>query len=178
MKIYGERESFCIEYSNCDNYEIGESILYVWIKGIEICSYQQNGEIKYYHWNLSNIVKWFKINLNHILNETTFPLPINANTSIEFFKASSNFDSNDDEKFYEWYKNRQDWYFRHAWCASNEGSFLADLFFRRVEDNIELQWDNKSLYDNINFINPVGLAYIDANFFTNVIHNFIGEYTY
>ena len=107
MKKYGVKEIFCIEYEEFDDYEIGESILNVWINGLEICSYEQNGKIKYYHWNLRNIVEWLKNNMQNILFETEFPLPINATSSIEFFQKSGEFDSENEEKLYEWDTRRR-----------------------------------------------------------------------
>lgn len=41
----------------------------------------------------------------------------------------------------EIYEVIQDWIFRHSWFSAREGSYLADIFFRRVKNKIEVSWN-------------------------------------
>ena len=82
----------------------------------------------------------------------------------------------DDDEFDEWFEKRQEWYFRHSWYANRGGSYLPDILFRRVDNKIELEWDNSDLYEGINFINCKGTYYLDILFFQEVIDSFIEDY--
>ena len=48
--------------------------------------------------------------------------------------------------------------------------------FRRVGENIEIEWDNTCLYKGIEFINPKGIYYVNNMVFQQVINDFIKDY--
>lgn len=173
MNCFGNRSLFAIEYENCDE---EDSILDVWIENKPICRFYRNGILQKYKWNLTSIVEWFEQNIEYIVNEEKFPLPINANSSIEFYNKSSGFDSEDMEEFDKWYITRQDWCFRHSWFINRNGSFLPEVFFRRVNGKIEIEWDNSCTYNGITYEFPKGIFYIDIQEFCHVINGFISYF--
>lgn len=173
MKCFGIKEVFGIEYE-LNNFNNGS--LEVWVNNKSVCNFLKNGESHKYNWDLVYVIEWLCKNKKNIINEIGFPLPIKADTSIEFYNKSGEFDSDDDDEFYEWFKKRQEWYFRHSWYSNRGGSYLADIFFRRVNDTIEVEWDNSVLYNGINFINPKGIYYVEINLFQQVINEFVEDF--
>ena len=173
MKCFGNKKVFAIEYQ-LNNVNNGN--LEIWIDNISICNFRRESEIYGYNWDLFYIVEWLYKNKDNIINEIQFPLPIRADTSIEFYNKSGEFDSDNDDEFDEWFEKRQEWYFRHSWYANRGGSYLPDILFRRVDNKIELEWDNSDLYEGINFINCKGTYYLDILFFQEVIDSFIEDY--
>ena len=144
----------------------------------QLCCFLKDGKEQQYKWELSCIIDWLIENEEYILDEIEFPLKVNANSSLEFFNKSGEFDSDDIEEFHKWFEKRQDWYFRHSWYSNRAGSFLAEVMFRRVGETIEIEWDNTCLYEEIDFINPKGIYYIDIVTFQQVINEFIEDYKY
>ncbi len=173
MKCFGIRKVFAVEYEMIDAIS---GYFEMWVDNKAVCQYEKNSTEWKYEWNLLYIVEWLSKNLTSILCEVEFPLPVSANSSIDFLNKSNEFDSDDIDEFERWFEKRQDWYFRHSWYSSRGGSYLADVIFRRVADTIEIEWDNLDLYKEITFINPKGLYYINSNLFEQVIHDFIEDF--
>jgi len=170
MRIFGNKKEFAIEYE-LDNFSKAEFKLYLDSKSI--CAFKRNNIIYEFKWDIRELVDWLELNLNYVLSEEGFPLPVEGNTAVELYQNSGEFDSEDDDTFDSWYEKRQDWSFRHSWYSSRAGGYLADVYFRKVGDKIEISWDNCNLYDNIEFLNPVGLCYIELKQFKGIIENFI-----
>lgn len=173
MKQFGDKNIFAIEYKILE-YNYGKFEL--WIYGKPVCCFLKNETVNIYEGNLLYIVEWFKLNISNILNECEYPLPIIATSSLDFLNKSGDFDSDDMSEFDKWYELRQDWYFRHSWYCSRDGSYLADIIFRKSDDKIEIEWDNTNLYENVYFINSKGLYFIDIYLFKNVIDDFIRDF--
>ncbi|OPX42614.1 hypothetical protein CLHUN_34340 [Ruminiclostridium hungatei] len=183
MKYLGDKEVFAVAYelkespfSECGRNEPTWGVFKMWVDSKSVCTFSMNDKKREYEWDLIYIVEWLYKNKNNIFNETQFPLPIEGKNSIEFYKSSGDFDSDDDDEFNLWFEKRQDWYFRHSWYSDNGGSFLADVFFRRVKNTIEIAWDNSDLYSELNFINPKGIFYVQFELFKEVINNFIEDF--
>lgn len=145
----------------------------MWVYNKSVCTFSVYNKICEYEWELSFIVAWFCQNKNNILNESQFPLPTEGNNAIELYNNSWDFDPDDDDEFDSWFEKRQDWYFKHSWYSNNGGSYLADVIFRRVDDTIEIAWDNTELYSKVKFNNPKGVYYIPFELFQNTIDSFI-----
>lgn len=183
MEWFGDRETFAIAYELKDNpfSEFGRNdptwgVFQMWVDNKSVCTFSIDGKLREYEWDLNYIVEWLQQNKHNVFNETQFPLPVEGKTSIEFYKKSGEFDSDVDKEFDLWFEKRQDWYFRHSWYSNNGGSILADVFFRKVGDKIEISWDNSELYDEIKFINPKGVYYVSFDFFQEVINNFVDDF--
>ena len=172
MKCFGNKQELAIEYEIIDE----EGYFEIWVDNKPLCCFCKEGKKQQYKWQLSHIVDWLIKNEQYILDEIEFPLNVDANSSIDFFNKSSEFDSDDVEEFHRWFEKRQDWYFRHSWYSNRAGSFLADIMFRRVGENIEIEWDNTCLYKGIEFINPKGIYYVNNMVFQQVINDFIKDY--
>ena len=172
MRCFGERDKLSIEYEVIDE----EGYLEFWIDNKELCCFYKNGKKQRYKWDLLCVFEWLVDNKDYILNETQFPLPVNANSSIDFWNKSGEFDSDNFEEDYTWFKKRQDWYFRHSWYSNRSGSFLAEIFFRRTGEKIEVEWDNTCLYDEIEFVNPKGIYYVNVEMFERIIDSFVKDY--
>lgn len=184
MTYFGNKETFAIAYelkespfneSEKNKPTWGE--FQMWVHNNSVCTFSMNDEIREYEWDLCFIFEWLFKNKNHILEESSFPLPSEGDSAIELYNNSGDFDSDDDIEFDSWFEKRQDWYFNHSWYSNNGGSYLADVIFRRVDNNIEIAWDNTELYNNIKYVNPKGVYYIPVELFQIVVDGFIESFT-
>lgn len=183
MKYFGNKKIFAIAYELKESpfnepgkYEPTWGEFQMWVYNNSICTFSMNDKIREYEWDLRFIVDWFCKNKNYILEESPFPLPCEGNNAIELYNNSGDFDSDDDNEFDVWFEKRQDWHFNHSWYSDRGGSYLADVIFRRVNNTIELAWDNTILYSNIKYVNPKGVYYIPVEMFQTVVDDFIKEF--
>ena len=180
MKYYGDKEIFAFAYELKESpfEESGRKEptwgeFQMWVNNNSVCTFSMDDKIHEYEWDLIFIVEWLRRNKNNILDEIQFPLPCEGNNGVELYYNSGDFDSDNDEEFNTWFKKRQSWYFKHSWYSNNGGSFLADVIFRRVEDTIEIAWDNTDLNKKVKYINPKGVYYIPVELFQDVVDSFI-----
>ncbi|QED46425.1 hypothetical protein FSZ17_03600 [Cytobacillus dafuensis] len=185
LKTFGNKDIFGIEYELLTNpfYEnslIGETwgTLKLSVKGKDVCQYERENIVKTYQWNLIYIVEWFSENLKYILSDEPFPLPVAGDNSLELLDNCLLFETDDDDEFDTWFDTKQEWEFKHSWFSNRAGSFLPDIFFRRVDGEIEIAWNNELMYssDGINFIYPTGVDYISIDIFNSTVRHFIDDF--
>ena len=153
MRLFGFKTQFALEY---EKYDDEESYFEMWVKGVPVCCFILRGERWTYRWDLSFVVDWLNENLEYIIQEDSFPFDIPGDTSIELLKESGKFESDDEDEFFEWFSQWQ-------------------VLFRRVGDQIEIEWDNTSTYEDVTFVNPKGLYYIDLDVFKQVVEQFLAD---
>ena len=78
--------------------------------------------------------------------------------------------------FEELFEKIQDWGFQHSWFSARVGSCLADVYFRKVENDIEISWDNYDLFPSVTFIHEKGVYYVSLEDFKECILQFIECY--
>jgi len=185
LRTFGEKNNFAIQYElrvNPFNETtlIGETwgTFALFVKGKDVCQYKRENRITKYQWNLINIVEWFSENLKYIFNDEMFPLPVEGQNSLELLDNCFSFESDSDEEFDKWFETKQEWEFKHSWFSNRAGSFLPDVFFRRLNDEIEIAWNNESTYssEGISFIHPMGIEYVPIDIFESTIKNFIEDF--
>lgn len=185
LRTFGDKNTFAIQYEFEDNpfNEIsltGETWgkFELFVRGMDVCRYKRVDNETTYQWNLIHIVEWFSENLKSILSEEPFPLPVEGQHSLELLDNCLLFESDDDDEFDAWFDTKQEWEFKHSWFSNRAGSFLPDVFFRRVNDKIEIAWNNESTYssEGISFINPIGIEYVPLGIFESTIKNFIEDF--
>ncbi|MFP4979373.1 hypothetical protein ACE6ED_28580 [Paenibacillus sp. CN-4] len=185
MRTFGDKNAFAIQYE-FDNNPFNElsltgetwGMFKLFVRGIDVCRYKRVDSEITYQWNLIHIVEWFSENLKYILSEESFPLPVEGRHSLELLDNCLLFKSDNGDKFNAWFDKKQEWEFKHSWFSNRAGSFLPDVFFRRVNDKIEISWNNESTYssEGISFIHPVGVKYVPFCIFESTIKNFIEDF--
>ncbi|MGO0062844.1 DUF5984 family protein [Brevibacillus fluminis] len=185
VKVFGDKNVFAIRYEFVTNpfneiSLIGET----WgrfeliVQGIHVCEYRRGSSITTYQWNLMYIVEWLIENLKHIVSDELFPLPVKGQNSLELLDNCLLFESDNDVELDVWFDTKQDWEFKHSWFSSRAGSFLPYVFFRRVNDKVEIAWNNESIYSSeaISFLHPSGIEYVPLDIFDSVVKNFIEDF--
>lgn len=109
-----------------------------------------------------------------ILQDDEFPLEVSGDSAAELCELSYKMDLDDIEQ----YEKLQDWMFRHSWFSARAGSFLADVYFRKVKDKIEISWDNRDTFkeEGIVYIYSKGKSSVDICQFSETINSFISVY--
>ncbi|WP_353961270.1 DUF5984 family protein [Paenibacillus sp. S-12] len=185
LRSFGDKDTFSIQYEFGEN-PFNESSLTgetwgrfeLFVQGVDICQYKRQNSVTIYQWNLIYIVEWFSENLKYILSDVPFPLPVEGQHSLELLDNCLLFESDDDNEFDAWFDTKQEWEFKHSWFSNRAGSFLPEVFFRRVNDELEIAWNNESTYssEGISFMNPTGIVYLPISIFESTIKNFIEDF--
>lgn len=168
--IAGDKNVFAIECKKRKEY----SEMRLYIEEKDILQYEYKDMINRYRWyNFDDIVEWLEENLKYILSFDDGPIEPNVKNAIKFIIKCQK-DSNTDISLSE---SISDWCFRHGWLNARAGSFLASLIFRRVNNYIEISWNNSNSYrGNPKFIYDEGCYYIDIDIFKEVMMSFIDYY--
>lgn len=185
LRTFGDKNIFAIQYEFKVN-PFNETSLTgetwgkfeMFVNGIDICRYKRVDSVTSYQWNLIYVVEWFSENLKYILRDEPFPLPVKGQHSLQLLDNCLLFESDDDDEFDAWFDTKQEWEFKHSWFSNRAGSFLPDVYFRRVNKEIEIAWNNESTFssEGISFINPIGIEYVPLEIFEFTIKNFIEDF--
>jgi hypothetical protein len=135
--------------------------------------YDQN---QYFVGDLFYIAEWFCEKIEYILGYDIFPLPVNGETALELIENANKFDSDSELEFDLWYVVKSRWILNHCWLIARGGSVLPSIFFRRVEDLIEISWDNTFWKEkDINFKFQKGVFRIEFSIFVVMITKFLNS---
>lgn len=164
MQLIGNKDTFGIELSK----DVFAYQLSVYVQGKDILQFDKEGITYSYRWReCQNIIDWIYENMKNILSDDRFPLSVFADSSAEKCQKSFDLDFDDIEQ----YEILQEWMFRHSWFSARAGSYLADVFFVKNGNKIEISWDNTSTFkeDGIRFIFPKGKYEVDINMFKKIM---------
>lgn len=183
MAIFGNVGKFAIEYQFTPSPYEEERLLRrswgifkLWIMGQDVCEYVVDGKKKQYEWNLIYIVEWLCNKLEFILGYDPFPLPVQGQNVLDLIQETNNFESEEDDEFYLWYRAKSLWTFRHSWFSNRAGSMLANVYFRRIENNIEIAWNNSFFEEKqVFFTKPIGTYSISKEDYKKIIFDFLND---
>ena len=142
------------------------------VDGVDILKYKINGVEKDYVGNVVAISDWLDENLKFILTEQPCPVETAGNSGIEKY---NNCFCLPDEIIERRIAEIQQWGFQRDWIVARGGSFLAEVFFRKVDNFIEISWDNRTTYSKygVVFNCPTGNVLIPQDIFITTIKDFL-----
>ena len=121
----------------------------LWVANINLCEFclESNGELvelQEVRWFLAPLFVWLVENWMPLLHEKRLPVggrfgesrPRSARAAYLSMVESA---GDDFDRFRTW----QAWGNRHALRAAAEGGILPDVFFQRMEDEIEISWGDR-----------------------------------
>ena len=152
--------------------------LKVYVDERNICEFTVDGRIEEDTGNLIFLSDWFKNNLKFILNKNDeFPLAVDGNSGIEIRKKAYAIGIKENKEI-EWFEAVYEWSERHLWTFSGLEMIYPDVMFRRIENKIEISWNNKNKYkDNknykIEFTNLKGRFFVNMEKFEKEVLSFI-----
>lgn len=143
----------------------------MWINDRDICVYNKDQQ---YKGDLYYIIDWFCDKIEYILGYDIFPLPVKGDTALEILDNANEFDSDSDLEVDLWYAAKSRWTFNHCWFIARGGAVLPCVYFRRVEDLIEISWDNSFWRkENIIFNSQKDVFQMEFNVFSEIMTNFL-----
>ena len=165
MAVFGDKACFSIEYIPTNN---RKGFFHFFVDNKDVLEYSLHGETIKKEWDITPIVSWLDSNLMTILAENECPVSVNGDTGIAMYNNCFSLPELQLEQSIDMI---QEWGFHHDWIIARGGLFLAEVFFRRLDDKIEISWDNRTLYSScgLSFMNPIGAKLISIVCFKDVI---------
>ena len=172
-KTIGDKRIFAIEYAFFPDSHETELLMY--INGSNILSFEHNGELFTTRWNLDELAMWLRKFINEMAED---PYPVNCDGEYAAQKDDNarDFDSEDEEEFEVYYQKLYEWNLRHRWHTASSGGILADVFFQKVSEYVEVSWDNRNLEKDVLFKHKCGGARIPKELFVSTVNAFLRDY--
>ena len=151
----------------------------LWVANVNFCALQldtKNGlaEVQEVRWFLAPLFRWIVANWMSLLHEKRLPpggrfgdsRPRSARAAYLAMLEST---GDDLDRFLCW----QEWAERHTLRAASEGGILPDVFFQRMEDEIEISWGQRVQpgADAARFIVEDGIAHAPVNVVAQTLHD-------
>ena len=158
MRIFGDKSSFALELCHIPESVVGPTPedsssswgeWRLWVADINLCKFRLEtpdgvDEVEEVQWFLAPLFKWIVENWMPLLHEKRLPTegrlgdsrPRSARAAYLAMLESA---GDDFDRFSPW----QNWAKRHSLRSAAEGGILPDVFFQRIEDDIELSWGDR-----------------------------------
>ena len=175
FEIFGDKSHFAIEVRHApgaltdiepETSEGSWGEWRLWAADLNLCAIRlesdgKNAEVQEVQWFLAPLFKWLVDNWMPLLHEKRLPVVVRIGESRPRSARSAYLSmletaGDDIDRFHDW----QIWGERHALRAAAEGGILPDVFFQRMEDEIEISWGDRVQpgADAANFIVEDGMA--------------------
>ena len=122
----------------------------LWVSDVNLCDIRLRGAdgttsaVQEVHWFLAPVFRWLVDNWMPLLHEKRLPqegtvVDRRSCSARDAYLAILESAGDDPARFYPW----QEWAGRHSLRSASEGGIVPDVFFRRMEDEIEISWGNR-----------------------------------
>ena len=175
--IIGNKDEFGFEIKKISE-ENHISELKMFVKGQNICAWKKEEEnrFKSVRWNLDDLIVYLNETLSMLKTDDQFPFDVDGECAAEMDNNSREYEVNSDELMDEYYDKLNDWSYKHSWHHAAAGAILADVFFRRVKEGIEVSWWSDQTDEGIIFKNSFGFTVVPISTYSMVISSLIDEY--
>lgn len=161
--------------------------VFFWVKDKNLFAFKNSEPEATYSADLTVLLEYFCEKLNVLLSDDPFPTKSIATNAIDMMEETKLIkgDDSDRSKWLEidWekvdkelYRKIDRWNVNHGLLTNRDGTFLPDLFIRKVEKQIEISWYNKYPHQSINgevyFEHVKGVEYVDTKLFKDTIITF------
>ena len=173
MNVIGDKNLFAIGYEFFDDERVTELSLY--IHGENILEFSSDGELFTTKWDLDELALWLR---EFIENMEDDPYPVSCDGEFAAMKdvEAREFDSDDDDEVDAYYSKLYEWDYRHRWHHASSGAVLADVYFQKSGDFVEISWNNEDADENVVFTYSLGGARIDLDMFRSTVDGFLKAY--
>ena len=177
---------------NPDEYVLGGTICF-WVKGKNLFAFKDWGpDATYGYYTLQYLIEFLTDDLVFHISGPPFPVKTKATNGVDMVEETALVKSDVKDQLgayaqVDWANvNREvmgkiDYWICHSGFLGNRGgTFLPNLYVRRVCDKIELSWDNRHPHDNgenkFYLLHKKGVEYVDLKLYRDVVMEFCLAY--
>ncbi len=126
--------------------------------------------------NFDDLFEYLEQTLSLVESDVSFPYEVEGNSATEMDANARHFDSEDFDEFDAYYDKLDAWSRPHSWIHARDIYYVADVMFRKVDNDIEMSWDNENLYDDVRYTSLRGCVRIPCDQYKTVILTAIEDY--
>ena len=155
-----------------------ESEINLYIGDKNICLFKSTNEkrFKTTRWNLDELVIYLRDLYITLYNDEPFPCEVEGECAAELDSNARDFDTEDDLEFEKYYTALNEWGYKHSWHHACSGAILADVFFRKVDDKIEISWWSDQDEEDVIFKYRYGFTLVSINEFFEIVNKSVNSY--
>ena len=159
-----------------DENHLSEICLY--INGENICLFKlkDDNTFKTTRWNLDELVLYLKDLYITLYNDEPFPFEVEGECAAELDNNARYFDIEDHLEFEKYYTVLNEWGYKHSWHHACSGAILADVFFRKVDNKIEISWWSGQDEEDVIFKYKYGFVLIPIDDFFETLNKSVNSY--
>lgn len=150
-RLAGDTSAFAIKIAFMDDPDEGQGAsadtshswgaFQIWVNGWNLCAHLEEGErVESAHWYLLPLLEWFVREWNPLLHEERLPCKAADEAWAGLRETRSPPPALDEGEEAAWESSWHGWWSRHSIQAARDGGIFPDVFFRRIQDSIEVSW--------------------------------------
>lgn len=145
------------------------------VNGENILEWQENNVRYTTQYDLEEIIDYFVLNtIEFANNEDYFPYDITANNLLDLLDICYSKEFDDEDEEVEFFENIHEYFYNHTIGHSSGGAIIANLYFRHVDDCMEISWDNTDKEQD--FTNKKGVVLISINEYLEAVWDLKNQY--
>ena len=156
FEIFGDKAEFALEFALLSDSIAAEpeeskgswGAWRLWVAGVNLCDIRLQGAdgntsaVQEVRWFLGPVFRWLVDNWMPLIHEKRLPQEgtvVDRRSARDAYLATLESAGDDPVRFCPW----QEWAGRHSLRSASEGGIVPDVFFQRMEDEIEISWGNR-----------------------------------
>lgn len=158
FEIFGDKAEFALEFALLSDSIAAEpeeskgswGAWRLWVAGVNLCDIRLQGAdgntsaVQEVRWFLAPVFRWLVDNWMPLIHEKRLPqegtvVDRRSCSARDAYLATLESAGDDPVRFCPW----QEWAGRHSLRSASEGGIVPDVFFQRMEDEIEISWGNR-----------------------------------
>lgn len=149
-----------------------------YVGGLNLLGFHRGNRSMTLCWDLDEATEWLGAFALRSADDP-FPFSVSGSNALELMERAREYDSDDAKEFDRHFDVLAEWIRGHSWHHCSAGGIMSSLFFRYVDDDVEISWDNEDqdgIPDGVTFDCDYGSARVPADEFRSVVARFVAAY--
>lgn len=132
------------------------------INNNNILEWKKNNEIYTTQYNLEDIMDYLILNTIEFANNADdFPYNIKADNILQLSDKCYSLEFDNENEEIDFFENVHNYFYNHSIGHASGGAIIANLYFRHIENYMEIAWDNYNEEQDFTFKKGVARINID-----------------
>ncbi len=145
------------------------------IDGQNVLSFRKDGQVHSTRWQLDELAFWLR-DFVEAAKDSPFPFDVKGEFAAQKDYNARDFDTDDETEFDRYYDALERWDIKHRWHTASNSAILADVYFQKIGDTVEISWNNTDSENNVEFVFGFGGAVVSEDDFVSEVETFLNDY--
>ena len=125
--------------------------------------------------NFDDLFEYLEETLSLVESDVPFPYAIEGNDAFDLIRRAEE-KAPADDAYIDFFEPVHEWSYSHSWRHARAGSFIPDVLFRKVDDDIEISWDNENIDADVRYTSLRGCVRVPCAMYKAVVLAAIEDY--